>query len=116
MVVLGFIQGTWVGFLGVFLGVGLVFGVGCRNDATKMHNVVGNLLNPMQRYEKFLKYANFSEIFCKNRRIPSDTMNDEEVRAHHPTSLMDENEGFIFFIAHAWSMQRKKDTRQEAKR
>ena len=35
-------------------------------------------------------------------------MNDEEVRAHHPTSLMDENEGCIFFIAHAWSMQRKK--------
>ena len=23
-------------------------------------------------------------------------MNDEEVRAHHPTSLMDENEGCIF--------------------
>ena len=35
-------------------------------------------------------------FFCKNRRIPSDTMNDEEVRAHHPTSLMDENEGCIF--------------------
>ena len=43
-------------------------------------------------------------------------MNDEEVRARHPTSLMDENEGCIFFIAHAWSMQRKKDTRQKRKR
>ena len=42
-------------------------------------------------------------------------MNDEEVRAHHPTSLMDENEGCIF-IAHAWSMQRKKDTRQRSKK
>ena len=49
----GVIRGTWVGFWG------LVFGVGCRNDATKMHNVVGDLLNPTQRYEKFLKYANF---------------------------------------------------------
>lgn len=49
------IQGTWVVF---FLG-GVVLGVGCRNDATKMHNVVGDLLNPTQRYEKFLKYANF---------------------------------------------------------
>lgn len=39
-------------------GLGLVFGVGCRNDATKMHNVAGDLLNPTQRYEKFLKYAN----------------------------------------------------------
>ena len=45
---LGFIRGTWVGFGGV-----------CRNDATKMHNVVGDLLNPMQRYKKFLRYANF---------------------------------------------------------
>ena len=39
-------------------GLGLVFGVGCRNDATKMHNVAGDFLNPTQRYEKFLKYAN----------------------------------------------------------
>ena len=49
--------GVYSGDLGWFLG--LVLGVGCRNDATKMHNVVGDLLNPTQRYEKFLKYANF---------------------------------------------------------
>ena len=44
---------------GLFGGLGLVLGGGCRNDATKMHNVVGDLLNPMQRYKKFLRYANF---------------------------------------------------------
>ena len=45
-------------FLELGFGVGLVFGIGCRNDATKMHNVVGDLLNPTQRYENFLIYAN----------------------------------------------------------
>ena len=49
-VLFGVIRGTW-----------LVFGGGCRNDATKMHNVVGDLLNPTQRYEKFLIFANFGE-------------------------------------------------------
>ena len=44
---------------GLFRGLGLVFGGGCRNDATKMHNVVGDLLNPTQRYKKFLIFANF---------------------------------------------------------
>ena len=71
---LGFIQGTWVGFGGGWFW-GLGFGVGCRNDATKMHNVVGDLLNPMQRYEKFLKYANFSEIFLQKS---SDTIRHNE--------------------------------------
>ena len=66
---LGFIRGTWVGFWGS------VFGVGCRNDATKMHNVVGDLLNPMQRYENFLKYANFGEIFLQKS---SDTIRHNE--------------------------------------
>lgn len=32
----------------------------------------------VQRYEKFLISANIVGIFCKNRRITSDTMNDEE--------------------------------------
>lgn len=27
----------------------------------------GDFLNPMQRYEKFLRYANFAEIFAKKR-------------------------------------------------
>ena len=62
-------------FLGLVLGVGLVFGIGCRNDATKMHNVVGDLLNPTQRYEKFLKYANFGEIFLQKS---SDTIRHNE--------------------------------------
>ena len=60
-------MGPWRGLFGgcfgvvrvLFGGLGLVFGGGCRNDATKMHNVVGDLLNPTQRYEKFLIYANF---------------------------------------------------------
>ena len=32
----------------------------------------------VQRYEKFLIYANIGGIFCKNRRITSDTMNNEK--------------------------------------
>ena len=68
--VVGGYSGTWVGF-----GGWLVLGVGCRNDATKMHNVVGDLLNPMQRYEKFLKYANFGEIFLQKS---SDTIRHNE--------------------------------------
>ena len=72
MVVLG-LFGVYSGDLGWFLG--LVLGVGCRNDATKMHNVVGDLLNPMQRYEKFLKYANIGEIFLQKS---SDTIRHNE--------------------------------------
>ena len=60
---IGLTRGLFGGCFGVvwglFGGLGLVFGGGCRNDATKMHNVVGDLLNPMQRYKKFLRYANF---------------------------------------------------------
>ena len=71
MVVLGCLV-VYSGDLGWFLGW---FGVGCRNDATKMHNVVGDLLNPMQRYEKVLKYANFGEIFLQKS---SDTIRHNE--------------------------------------
>ena len=55
----GVVWRSFGGYSGFIRGLGLVLGVGCRNDATKMHNVVGDLLNPTQRYEKFLKYANF---------------------------------------------------------
>lgn len=51
---MGQLRGLFGGCFGVvwglFRGLGLAFGGGCRNDATKMHNVVGDLLNPMQRY------------------------------------------------------------------
>ena len=49
-------------------------------------------------------------------------MNDEEVRAHHPTSLMDENEGCIFLSPmHGRCKEKKiqgkgKDTRQKSKK
>jgi len=36
----------------------VVIGVGCRNDATKMHDAVA-ILNRVQRYKKYLEYANF---------------------------------------------------------
>ena len=32
----------------------------------------------VQRYIKYLTYANFGGIFCRNHRITSDTMNDEK--------------------------------------
>ena len=55
-------------------------------------------------------------FFCKNRRIPSDTMNDEEVRAHHPTSLMDENEGCIFYRPCMVDAKKKKIQGKRGKR
>ena len=71
----GLFGGCCGGVCGLFGGLGLIFGVGCRNDATKMHNVVGNLLNPMQRYKKFLKDANIGEIFLQKS---SDTIRHNE--------------------------------------
>jgi hypothetical protein len=45
----------------------------------------------VQRYKKYLIYANFGEqksnengIFCENRRMTSDTMDDEEGGADAP--------------------------------
>ena len=42
-------------------------------------------------------------------------MNDEEVRAHHPTSLMDENEGYIFLSPMHGRCKEKKIQGKEAK-